>query len=60
MEEQQAPQPTNNTAEEHRIPPPINMPWTNNGSFDPNRYAVHMAWMQQAYMQYMAQQYAAL
>lgn len=46
--------------EEQRIPSPMNMQWANDGNFDPNRYAMHMAWMQQAYMQYLAQQYAAL
>lgn len=45
-----------NTVDDQRIPPA----WTNAGNFDANRYAMHMAWMQQAYMQYMTQQYAAL
>lgn len=37
------------------------MNWTNNdGNFNQNRYAMHMAWMQQAYTQYLAQQYATL
>lgn len=37
--------------------PPQNMSYfnLNNGMIDPNQYAMQLAWMQQAYFQYMAQ-----
>lgn len=34
---------------------PQNTPWTNGAPMDPNQYAMQMAWMQQAYLQYMTQ-----
>lgn len=37
---------------EQRVP---NVQWPNGAQMDPNQYALHMAWMQQAYIQYMTQ-----
>lgn len=46
-------QSTSNTNLEQRIP---NIQWPNNvPPMDPNQFAMQMAWMQQAYMQYMSQ-----
>ncbi|KAF2897155.1 hypothetical protein ILUMI_09021 [Ignelater luminosus] len=46
-------QSTSNTNLEQRIP---NIQWPNNmPPMDPNQFAMQMAWMQQAYMQYMTQ-----
>lgn len=47
------------TSSQNRIPP-ANVPWPQAGPIDPNHYAMHMAWMQQAYMQYLTQQYMNL
>lgn len=40
--------------------PQANVPWLQGTTIDPNHYALHLAWMQQAYMQYLNQQYLNL
>lgn len=57
-EPQMAPNPqpqvpsSNSRTTQQNVP---NMPWENGPAMDPNQYAMQMAWMQQAYMQYMTQ-----
>lgn len=57
---QPPPQDSNNTQNEQNIPNiNPNMPWLNGAppvtAMDANQYAMQMAWMQQAYYQYMTQ-----